>query len=131
MLGVEPECFDYTSRVQAIKGVTNIVNRLTQKEYVPAKSIVILSNKKFEESILVNEDYIGSFRIDKYKEVNEIEADSIRFSTVSEFKGLESDLIIFINHVSSHEITSKDKKCEQYVALTRARYYLYILNIIT
>ena len=108
--------------------MTNIINKLTQKEFVSPKSIVILGNCDYEDSIICNEEYIGSFRIDKTKNLTIIEEDAIRYFSVKDFKGMEADIIVFINHIKTKELEVKDF-CEQYVALTRPRYYLYVLNI--
>ena len=41
---------------------------------------------------------------------------------------MEADIIVYINHIKTKTLEVKEL-CEQYVALTRARYYLYVLNI--
>lgn len=129
LLGVAPEYSDYKNVSQCRKALTNIINRLTQKEYVSPKSVVLLSNCSFEESILNAEEYIGAFRIDKSENMSIMNDDSIRFSTVKDFKGMEADIIVFINHVKKDRVLGIQDCCEQYVALTRARYFLYVLNI--
>lgn len=128
LLGVEPEYSDYRNINQCKKALTNIINKLTQKEFVETKSIVILGNCDYEESIISNEEFIGSFRIDKVNNSSIIEEGTIRYSSVKDFKGMEADIIVFINHIKAKELDVKEL-CEQYVALTRARYYLYVLNI--
>lgn len=128
LLGVEPEYSDYKNINQCKKALTNIINKLTQKEFVAPKSIVILGNCDYEDSIIGNEEYIGSFRIDKTNNLSIIEEDAIRYFSVKDFKGMEADIIVFINHIKTRELEVKEL-CEQYVALTRPRYYLYVLNI--
>lgn len=130
LLGVEPEYSEYKNANQCRNALTNIINRLTQKEYVSPSSIVVLSNNDYDKSILKNEDCIGAYRIDKQNNISIIDDDSIRFFTIREFKGLEADIIVFLNH-TERDSTEPDavKKCEEYVALTRPRYYLYVLNI--
>jgi DNA helicase IV len=130
LLGVEPEYREYKNAQQCLTALTNIVNRLTVNEQVPSKSIVVLSNKSFEKSVLSTESGIGRLGIDKSEKFDIIDADTIRFFTVPSFKGMEADIIIFLNHVKKHEGLSKEEICAQYVALTRARYYLYVLNIL-
>ena len=119
---------DYKNINQCKKALTNIINKLTQKEFVSPKSIVILGNCDYEDSIICNEEYIGSFRIDKSNNLSIIEEDAIRYFSVKDFKGMEADIIVFINHIKTKELEVKEL-CEQYVALTRPRYYLYVLNI--
>lgn len=128
LLGVEPEYSDYKNINQCKKALTNIINKLTQKEFVAPKSIVILGNCDYEDSIIGNEEYIGSFRIDKTNNLSIIEENAIRYFSVKDFKGMEADIIVFINHIKTRELEVKEL-CEQYVALTRPRYYLYVLNI--
>lgn len=128
LLGVEPEYSGYKNINQCKKALTNIINKLTQREFVSPKSIVILGNCDYEDSIICNEEYIGSFRIDKSNNLSIIEEDAIRYFSVKDFKGMEADIIVFINHIKTNELEVKEL-CEQYVALTRPRYYLYVLNI--
>ena len=128
LLGVEPEYAAYKNISQCKKALTNIINKLTQKEFVSPKSIVILGNCNYEDSIISNEDYVGSFRIDKSNNLSIIEDDVIRYCSVKDFKGMEADIIVYINHIRNKTFDAKEL-CEQYVALTRARYYLYVLNI--
>ena len=92
------------------------------------KSIVILGNCDYEDSIIGNEEYIGSFKIDKTNNLRITEEDAIRYFSVKAFKGMEADIIVLINHIEDRELEVKEL-CEQYVALTRPRYYLYVLNI--
>lgn len=128
LLGVEPEYSDYKNISQCKKALTNIINKLTQKEFVSPKSIVILGNCNYEDSIISNEEYVGSFRIDKSNNLSIIEDGVIRYCSVKDFKGMEADIIVYINHIKTKTLEVKEL-CEQYVALTRARYYLYVLNI--
>ncbi len=129
LLGIEPEYFSYTNATQGRKALTNIINRLTQKEGVSPKSIVVLSNWDYDESILCNEEYIGALFIDRRESKGTFQAASIRFSNVRSFKGMESDVVIYINHEKKGKQVGQHDLCEEYVALTRARYYLYVLNI--
>ena len=129
LLGIEPDYSDYSNINQSKKALNNIINRLTQKEYVSAKSIVILCNKEFEDSIVGSEEYVGSFKIDNSDKTSLESDSSIRFCTVKDFKGMEADVIIFINQIDKNKQPEGEEICEQYVALTRPRYYLYVLNI--
>jgi len=129
LLGIEPEYFDYKNASQCKKSLTNIVNQLTQKEYVSPKSIVILSNQSFGDSILKDEQYVGQFVIDRDEKMHIIADDAIRFNTVKGFKGMEADIVIYLNHVEKVASLSAEQLYESYVALTRPRYYLYVLNV--
>ena len=124
--GVSPEIAHFKNKSQALKALTGIVNRLTQKEYVKTKSIVVLSDEMFEDSILAGETRIGSLEI-SFTDLTNIKDNEICFKTVEQFKGLEADVVIYLEH--TNDIPRDNlKRSKEYVALTRARYYLYILS---
>lgn len=127
IVGVQPENHNYNKPSQAVKALSLIVNRLVQKEYVPAESIVIVSDTSYENSILAGEQRIGAYSLvfKHYKDVNE---DEICFKTVEEFKGLESNVVIYLTHEFTNLPSLPINNRKEYVAITRARYYLYILN---
>ena len=54
---------------------------------------------------------------------------TIRFRTVKDFKGMESDIVIYLNHKNETGYGPSEQLCELYVALTRPRYYLYVLSV--
>ena len=58
----------------------------------------------------------------------DVKKNCIRFSTVDKFKGLESDIVIFINQTYKNEPQTQDVRSVQYTALTRARFYLYVVD---
>ena len=127
LLGVEPDIRHYNSVLQAINGLTNIVTRLTQKEYVGTKSIVILSDEPYTQSVLATETRVGAFDI-SFKDLKEIKDTEICFKTAEEFKGLEADVIIYLKNDYPGVPRDEIEKRREYVALTRARYYLYVLE---
>ena len=127
LLGVEPEIRQYNNILQGIKGLSNIVTRLTAKEYISTKSIIILSDEPFERSILATEERVGLFNI-SIKNFKDIEETEICFKTTEEFKGLEADVVIFLKNIYPGKVRTEIDKHKEYVALTRARYYLYVLE---
>ena len=127
LLGVTPDIRQYNGVLQALKGLNNIITRLTRKEFVSAKSIVILSDEPYEDSILATETRVGAFNI-CFGDLNQVEDSQIRFRTAAEFKGLEADVIIYLKNHTSDDLLSETERRREYVALTRARYYLYVLQ---
>lgn len=123
LLGFKPEIYKFRNKLQALKTLTNIINKLAQKEMVPIESIVVLSDLPKEQTILANETHIGPFEITCQRENN-----SILFSTTKDFKGLEADVVIYLNQVFKNLPDTLLQKTNRYVAITRARYYLYILK---
>ena len=127
LLGVEPDIRHYNSVLQAIKGLSNIVTQLTKKEYVGTRSIVILSDESYDKSVLATENRVGAYDI-SFKDLKEIKDTEICFKTAEEFKGLEADVIIYLKNDYPGIPRNEIEKRREYVALTRARYYLYVLE---
>ena len=127
LIGVSPDIRKYNNVLHAVREISNIVNRLTEKEFVKTKSIVILSDESFEKSILANQTRVGSFEI-SFKDLDEIKESEICFKTAEDFKGLEADVVIYLKNIYPDIPDDEISKRKEYVALTRARYYLYILQ---
>lgn len=127
LMGVEPEVYNFKNGIQTKKTLTNIINNLIQKQFVSNSSIVVLSDVPYENSILNEEIKIGAYDITRF-DLNNIKSNQVCFKTTYEFKGLEADIVIFLRHTNKENIETKLEKNNNYVALTRARYYLYILN---
>ena len=105
--------------------LTNIVNKLAQKELVPIESIVILSDLPQDETILANETHVGAFEITNERG----NKNKMLFSTTKDFKGLESDVVVYLCRDIKGLPDTLLQKTNRYVAITRARYYLYILKL--
>lgn len=130
LLGVEPDYQECRTPAQARKQLNLIVNRLIQKEHVPNKSIVILSDREKEQSILNGIDEVGAYKL-VYKSFDDVKENEINFRTAEQFKGLEADIVICLRHTYVNMPEDEYQKRSQYVAYTRARYYLYIINTIS
>jgi DNA helicase IV len=48
------------------------------------------------------------------------------FRTIQGFKGLEADVVILLNHLKEETLDNK----QLYVGYTRARFYLYVIEIL-
>lgn len=120
--GIEPEKIQYENEKHARNKLEDLLNTLIKKEFVSNKSIVVLSNRTIENSILHGKTGLAAFNfVTENKDLDEHE---IMFRTVQGFKGLESDVVIFLNH-SKDGINEK----QLYVGYTRARFYLYVIDI--
>ncbi len=126
LLGVAPDVRHYNSVLQTIKGLNNIVTRLTQKEHVKTAAIVILSDEPYEKSVIATENRVGAFDI-SFDDLKKVKDKEICFKTVEEFKGLEADVVIYLKNKRAGTHYDEIEKRRDYVALTRARYYLYVL----
>ncbi|MFW6030338.1 MAG: hypothetical protein ACOCRO_08805 [Halanaerobiales bacterium] len=112
--------FPEQTRVSDIKTarnrLENILNTLINKESVSNKSIVVLSDRHIEDSILNGNMELGSWIFNS--DGAAIMSSEIKYRAIEEYKGLEVDVVIFLNH-------DNDSEEGLYVAYTRARFYLY------
>ena len=117
--GIEPEVFEVINIRHIVNKIENILNELIIKENVNNKSIVILGDEEIYKYLINNYSTIG-----KYKIVNKMEnivKYEVYFTIDTQYKGLESDVIIYI-----HPIKYKD--ISKYIGYSRGRFYLYIIN---
>lgn len=127
IVGVHPEIHNYNKKAQTVKSLSLIINRLVQKEYVPSESIVIVSDMPYENSVLAEETRVGAYDL-VFKHYKDVEENEICFKTAEEFKGLEANVVIYLTHEFTNLPASTVDNRKEYVAITRARYYLYVLN---
>ncbi len=120
--GVEPEKIVVKDSKQAKRKLEELLNTLTIKEQVSNESIVVLSNRTIENSILKGERELAHFKF--VTENTRLSEEQIAFRTVQGFKGLEADVVIYLNHREYDEDPN-----QVYVAYTRARFYLYVIEI--
>lgn len=88
---------------------------------------MILSDEPYEKSVLATETRVGVFDI-SFNDLKEIRDSEICFKTVKEFKGLEADVVIYLKNDYPGVPHGEMEKPLEYVALTRARYDLYVLE---
>lgn len=124
--GVDPEVYPNENPNQTIADLERIVNQLVE-ENVATNSIVILSDMAFENSVLSKETKIGSYTISR-DSLSSVKEDQLCFKTVEEFKGLEANVVIYLKHHFTDIPASASANKKDYVALTRPRYCLYILE---
>lgn len=123
--GVEPDARTLTRKNAVISFVDSIVNKLVNKEGVSPEKITILCNRELDQSVLNGVNYVAGYEL---SELGSNKKGSIVISKVQNFKGLESDIIIYINHTYKGEPKIEEVRAIQYTALTRARFYLYVID---
>jgi len=124
--GVEPDYRKFTRKTQAVAFIDSVINKLVNREGVAPQKIVVLSNRKKATSILSETAIVGGYRLSDERILPD--ADSIAYRTIQGFKGLESDIIIYINHTYKTEPKTDSVRATIYTAQTRARFYLYVLD---
>ena len=102
----------------------SIIHKLVSREGVSSSKIVILSNRTKSNSILDNTESVGECLLSENGE----NSNGIAFYTIQSFKGLESDVVIYLNHTYKNEPLTEAKRALLYTAYTRARFYLYVID---
>lgn len=100
--------------------MNEILNKLVIEECVAPDSIAVLGPSGLDEDV-----EIGSFILSSR---NRAANNVIQYQSVADFKGLESDVIIYLNKWPSGVPKNKAYYDMLYIAGTRAKYYLYIIE---
>lgn len=124
--GVEPEVRTFTRKQAAISYIDATIGKLLNKEGVQSDKITVLINRPLDSSILESITSLGGLPL-WYIGQNPNET-HIQVSTVEDFKGLESDVIIYLNHTYRSEPQTTEIKTLNYTAFSRARFFLYVIN---
>ena len=121
--GCDPEIYDYHNTKQVDVFLNNVLNQLIAEESVPSSSIVILVNDNMVEKW--NNRQFGKYKLSKN---DSFEKDEVKLSSVSDYKGLESSIVIYVNDWPKGLAKTQEYYYRLYVAGTRAKYYLYVVN---
>ena len=90
---------------------------------VNANNIVILSKYKKENSILKDESTLCNLPIKEIDNISYANKNIIKYCTVQSFKGLESDIVFYID---IDGFSDTKNRMINYVALSRAKSFLYV-----
>lgn len=113
IIGPTPEEFTFNKIFDAHKYIENEIINMVNNERININSIVLI----------LDHDYYPSFensQIGRWNCVNKFNTNDseIRICLVEEFKGLESNIVFYIHGIQTPENYN-------YVAYTRAKYYLF------
>ena len=115
IIGPSPISYTFRKEYDLKKYLESEITNLIDKENVTIESIVILADHdNFNK-------YINS-QLGRWNCSAEAKENSIKISLVEDFKGLESNVVFYIHNSNTPENYN-------YVAFTRAKYYLYDLSI--
>ena len=126
--GVAPIVQKTDSAHQTEKILSNLIFNLIEVENIESSQIVILSDRKYENCIISEFNRIGRYRILIDEPREKLNQANIMFYTIQSYKGLESDVVIYLQHDHSSDLKSRQQR---YSAYTRARFFLYVIKIDT
>lgn len=115
--GPDPKSLVLSTENQICRYINNTINTLTKKDEVPIQYIkIIIDDEIYDNFSNANWDF--KYKTDSYTKDEKY----INIMKTSNFKGLESNVIIYVHNYNSNENFS-------YVGLTRARFYLYDIQL--
>ncbi len=126
--GIEPNIVEVESEREGTKKLKAILKKLIKDNGILENQIIILSNRRLENSFIYKYQYMLNYQISFYEE--KVNSNSIKFRTIQGFKGLESDVIIYLEHFSKKDDSRIQDKNPylRYVAYTRAKFILEIIS---
>lgn len=98
--------------------------RFYTKNGVKRNQITILTPKTIEKSVIS-----GISKIGNYKLVNDVDGKNITFTTARKFKGLEADIILFID-IDGEVFESEENRRVFYVGASRAKSQLELIAML-
>ncbi len=119
VFGCDPEVHSVKDFQGAKIRLNEIINKLVLEECVNPDTIVVLGKQHLNEDLL-----IGGFIISETAFNN----NKILYRTVSDYKGLEANIVIYLNSWPSGMPKNKEYYDLLYIAGTRAKYYLYVID---
>lgn len=123
-VGEEVEIVRYSNEISQRNNIKRIIKRLKMNG-IKNNEIVILSKHNYEESVFKGKNFLSEIaKVRKINEYIEESDDSIIFSTIHSFKGLESKIVLLCD---VDDIEGTNAKMLNYVAISRAKLLLYIL----
>lgn len=121
--GCDPEVHACNNLKQVDVFINNVLNQLISEESVNQESIVVLVNDSQKNKW--NGKAYGRYSLAENVKNDE---NAVKVATVSEFKGLEASIIIYLNDWPISMPKTSDYFYRLYVAGTRAKYYLYVVD---
>ncbi|MDC0183332.1 NERD domain-containing protein [Nitrosomonadales bacterium] len=118
---------DVIDQEDELNEINKILGKWVGEEDIPLSDIAILSPLQFSDSIASKLDKRWRKRIQEISQNNVmLEDNKILFSTIKNFKGLERMCIILVDTEKIKDM--KNPLATLYIALTRARTYLWIAS---
>ena len=107
-----------------VTSLANVLESLVQ-EKTAIENVILLSPRRLENSSLAGIERISRFPlIDSSRGMPGVHSDTVRFSTIHSFKGLESQVVIIVD---IDAVDGEQPQSLLYVAMSRARSLLILM----
>lgn len=115
----------FKNQVEQQKYLLDEIKSIIREHGVSTDQILILLNSSKTESCLGTTTKIGKMNIEALNNKARFQGNSINFTNINTFKGLEADIVFILD---SHLIDEKKKPEKLYTEASRARHKLYVLS---
>jgi len=128
--GIDPVEVSFKDGKGASDYIANTLEDLITTHGIDQGKVAVLSNRSIENSIFSEESKAGNFSLiatGAGKRNN-----SVKFRTIHQFKGLESDVVILLLHKRAEDLAESERYLSNellYVGFSRAKHLLYVVNV--
>jgi len=115
---------EFKNQLQQQKFVLDEIKSLTREHEIEPNQILVLLNSTKADSCLAETTKAGSMPIKSLDNKGRMQKDTVNYTNINTFKGLEADIVFIIDT----QLISKEQRLEKlYTEASRARYKLYVL----
>ena len=125
--GKDVEIRSYQNPNQILSMIRNDISFLVEKQKIKPNQIVILTDLyPPSTSLLATCGRINGFNLKQYSHLNAKDTQTIQWSNIGMYKGLESDVVLLILEKTKTLIPSIFDIANSYIGITRAKSFLII-----
>ena len=117
---------EFKNQTEQQKYLLDEIKSLTREHEIGTEQILVMLNSSKAGSCLADTTKAGKLSIKSLDRNGRMQRDSINYTNINTYKGLEAD-IVFI--VDAHLIPEEKKLENLYTEASRARFKLYVLSI--
>ena len=116
----------FKNALEQQKFVLDEIKSLIKEHDISASQILLMLNSPKAESCLANTTKVGRLPIQSLDNKGRMNSDSIQYTTINTFKGLEADVVFVLD---MHLISDSQRMEKLYTEASRARHKLYLLGV--
>lgn len=115
----------FTNQIEQQKYILDEIKSLIREQGISSDQILILINSPKAESCLGDTTKVGKLNIKALDNKGRFQKNTIHYTTINSFKGLEADIVFVID---ADKIPSDQKREKLYTQASRAKHKLYVLS---
>ena len=116
----------FPETVEQLDYINEQIKHLITEQQISSEQITLLINSPREDSCIAECDIIGDLKLEALDNKDRRNRNTIYFTTINTFKGLESDVVFVLD---CHKIINDEYKAlKLYTQASRARHLLFLLE---